>query len=52
MKLTDDLFKRSGLAAAATRLGKAVAKAEGSRLLAARRGGLLETSRFKLDQAR
>jgi hypothetical protein len=52
MELRDDLFKQSGLAAAATRLGKAVAKAEGSRLLAARRNGLLEASQLKLDEAR
>jgi hypothetical protein len=52
MELMDSLFKQSGLAAAATRLGKAVAKAEGSRLLAARRNGLLEASQLKLDEAR
>jgi hypothetical protein len=47
-----NLFKQSGLAAAAMRLGRAVAKAEGSRLLAARRNRLLETSQLKLDEAR
>ena len=52
MELMDSLFKQSTLAAAATRLGKAVAKAEGSRLLAARRNGLLEASQLKLDEAR
>jgi hypothetical protein len=52
MELMDSLFKQSALAAAATRLGKAVAKAEGSRLLAARRNGLLEASQVKLDEAR
>lgn len=52
MELMDSLFKQSGLAAAATRLGKAVAKAEGSRLLAARRNGLLEASQLKLKEAR
>ena len=51
MELRDDLFKQSDLAAAATRLGKAVAKAEGSRLLAARRNALLETSELKLYEA-
>ena len=39
MELRDHLFKQAGLAEAATKLGKAVAKAEGSRLLAARRMG-------------
>lgn len=52
MELMDSRFKRSTLAAAATRLGKAVAKAEGSRLLAARRNGLLATSQLKLEEAR
>ena len=52
MELRDDLFKQGGLVAVATKLGKAVAKAEGSRLLAARRGRLLETSQLKLDEAR
>jgi hypothetical protein len=53
MGLAVPLFgSKTELDARKTTLGKAVAKAEGSRLLAARRNGLLETSQLKLYEAR
>ena len=53
MGLAVHLFgSKTELDARKTTFGKAVAKAEGSRLLAARRNGLLETSQLKLDEAR
>jgi hypothetical protein len=53
MGLAVHLFgSKTELDARKTTLGKAVAKAEGSRLLAARRNGLLEASQLKLDEAR